>query len=116
MGGLQRSAVSFRRQGSSGLVWDDKLVSGELNKINKQEQDQDQDHNKKDHGLSIKTNAAGFRTRKQEPAAVDPPSPKLSGCGFCGGFGKSGGSGKNNNNKKGQRSKPLNNKKGQRSR
>ncbi|XP_031488437.1 uncharacterized protein At1g15400-like [Nymphaea colorata] len=27
---LQRSAVSFRRQGSSGLVWDDRFLSGEL--------------------------------------------------------------------------------------
>ncbi|KAL0397097.1 UNVERIFIED_CONTAM: MAPK kinase substrate protein [Sesamum calycinum] len=28
MAGLQRSAVSFRRQGSSGLVWDDKFLAG----------------------------------------------------------------------------------------
>ncbi|KAE8662954.1 putative DNA replication complex GINS protein PSF1-like [Hibiscus syriacus] len=27
MAGLQRSAVSFRRQGSSGIVWDDKFLS-----------------------------------------------------------------------------------------
>ncbi|CAL1359284.1 unnamed protein product [Linum trigynum] len=27
LGGLQRSATSYRRQGSSGLVWDDKLIA-----------------------------------------------------------------------------------------
>ncbi|CAN8293272.1 unnamed protein product [Cochlearia groenlandica] len=31
MGGLQRSTISFRRQGSSGIVWDDRLIA-ELNK------------------------------------------------------------------------------------
>ncbi|MED6123490.1 hypothetical protein PIB30_049570 [Stylosanthes scabra] len=110
MGGLQRSEVSFRRQGSSGLVWDDRFLSGELNKINKQEQEQD--HNKKDdqHVLKIKTNP-GYRTGKPVSPAIDPPSPKLSGCGFCGAFGKTSSGKKNNNNKNGQRSK-----KGQRSR
>ncbi|CAI0459087.1 unnamed protein product [Linum tenue] len=27
LGGLRRSATSYRRQGSSGLVWDDKLIA-----------------------------------------------------------------------------------------
>ncbi|CAL1395039.1 unnamed protein product [Linum trigynum] len=27
LGGLQRSATSYRSQGSSGLVWDDKLIA-----------------------------------------------------------------------------------------
>ncbi|KAJ7951881.1 MAPK kinase substrate protein [Quillaja saponaria] len=50
MAGLQRSAISFRRQGSSGLVWEDRFVSGELNQVNQTEnqteQGQDQDHDK----------------------------------------------------------------------
>ncbi|ERN04425.1 hypothetical protein AMTRI_Chr03g46690 [Amborella trichopoda] len=29
-GALQRSSVSFRRQGSSGLIWDDRFLSGEI--------------------------------------------------------------------------------------
>ncbi|KAI4387444.1 hypothetical protein MLD38_005277 [Melastoma candidum] len=32
MAELQRSAASFRRQGSSGLVWEDKFLSRELMK------------------------------------------------------------------------------------
>ncbi|PKI32929.1 hypothetical protein CRG98_046680 [Punica granatum] len=36
MAGLQRSAVSFRRQAphSSGLVWDDRFLLGKLNQVN----------------------------------------------------------------------------------
>ena len=30
MAGLQRSSETFRRSGSSGLVWDDKKSSGEI--------------------------------------------------------------------------------------
>ncbi|KAE8696114.1 3-isopropylmalate dehydratase-like [Hibiscus syriacus] len=29
----------------------------------------------------------GYRTRKVSPA-IDPPSPKVSACGFCSAFGK----------------------------
>ncbi|XVF24819.1 hypothetical protein REPUB_Repub13aG0160500 [Reevesia pubescens] len=40
MAGLQRSAVSFRRQGSSGLVWDiDRIVSEELNQVKQEQQE-----------------------------------------------------------------------------
>uniref|UniRef100_A0A0A0KA73 MAPK kinase substrate protein n=1 Tax=Cucumis sativus TaxID=3659 RepID=A0A0A0KA73_CUCSA len=35
MAGLQRSVVSFRRQGSSGVVWDDKFIAEELRKAGK---------------------------------------------------------------------------------
>ncbi|BAF18111.1 hypothetical protein OsI_20837 [Oryza sativa Indica Group] len=30
MAGLQRSSETFRRSGSSGLVWDDRHLSGEI--------------------------------------------------------------------------------------
>ncbi|KAJ1413386.1 hypothetical protein SESBI_19651 [Sesbania bispinosa] len=45
MAGLQRSAVSFRRQGSSGFVWDDRFLTEELNKVmnNTEEPHQEQD-------------------------------------------------------------------------
>ncbi|CAJ1951255.1 unnamed protein product [Sphenostylis stenocarpa] len=96
MAGLQRSAVSFRRQGSSGLVWDDKLVSAELNN----DQHQDTKAAVADN-LNTKTTPppnttiqrtrsnGGYRTGKLTPA-IDPPSPKLSACGFCTAFSKTG--------------------------
>lgn len=33
MAGLQRSTKSFRRQGSSGVVWDDKLLPEEIDEL-----------------------------------------------------------------------------------
>lgn len=120
MAGLQRSAVSFRRQGSSGLVWDDRFLSEELNKASQrdehQEKGQEQDHDHKaeigevhNAGNNLRPintiersrsngggGARGYRTGKVSPA-VEPPSPKLSACGFCGAFGKTG--------EKGQRTK-----------
>ncbi|KAB1218676.1 hypothetical protein CJ030_MR3G026556 [Morella rubra] len=108
MAGLQRSAVSFRRQGSSGLVWDDKLLTEELNQENRKE-DQEQAHEGRDEleiKLDIKeiktsrtvgsTNtlersrsnggARGYRTGKVSPA-IEPPSPRVSVCGCCSPFG-----------------------------
>ncbi|XP_004506906.1 MAPK kinase substrate protein At1g80180-like [Cicer arietinum] len=107
MAGLPRSEVSFRRSGSSGLVWDDRYLSGELNKLKEeqnQEQQQQNNINKEiQQGTTIqrsRSTGAGrnYRTGKVSPA-IDPPSPKLSACGFCSAFGKKTG-------EKGQRSKP----------
>ena len=112
MAGLQRSAVSFRRQGSSGLVWDDKFLQ-ELNKQSEREdQDQDQDLDSEKPEInaanttvrSINTversrstgGGRGYRTGKVSPA-IEPPSPKLSACGFCGAFSKTGDKGKSGN-------------------
>lgn len=100
MAGLQRSAVSFRRQGSSGLVWDDKLVSAELNNDNN-EQDQKGvggDLNVRPITVQRSRSNGGYRTGKVSPA-IEPPSPKVSACGFCSAFGKTG-------DKKGPRTKP----------
>ncbi|GMH18951.1 hypothetical protein Nepgr_020792 [Nepenthes gracilis] len=90
MTGLRRSAISFRRQGSSGLVWEDKFLSGELN---------DRDHRqekseKEDQGSSELRRSKSDRGRHQDyrpvkvEQAEDPPSPKVSGCGFRCFFGK----------------------------
>lgn len=117
MAGLQRSAVSFRRQGSSGLVWDDRFLSEESNQVKQeqeggetkqlqQEEQQQQDNNpEKIDGIKdvkparnikpIKTiersrsngERRGYRTGKVSPA-IEPPSPKVSACGFCNAFGK----------------------------
>ncbi|KAF8011664.1 hypothetical protein BT93_J2063 [Corymbia citriodora subsp. variegata] len=107
--GLKRSEVSFRRQGSSGLVWDDRFLSGELNKIVKQhEQEQEQERENKlgrDQDDRVATRpprinvtpalersqsngggggGRGYRTSTGRVSpAVEPPSPRLSACGFC---------------------------------
>ncbi|KAJ9179062.1 hypothetical protein P3X46_010886 [Hevea brasiliensis] len=109
MAGLQRSDVSFRRQGSSGIVWDDKFLSGELNRVAnlKQEREHEQERelqekldinqekDVKPSSGSITTiersrsngGQRSYRTGKVSPA-IEPPSPRVSACGFCGAFGK----------------------------
>ncbi|MBA0703560.1 hypothetical protein Gohar_014632 [Gossypium harknessii] len=77
--GLQRSTTSFRRQGSSGLIWDDKFLSGDLNKMKLNNQ---RSRSENGDGNMYRT------TMKVAPPSFDPPSPKVSGCGFCGIFGK----------------------------
>ncbi|KAE8700632.1 hypothetical protein F3Y22_tig00110556pilonHSYRG00453 [Hibiscus syriacus] len=110
MSGLQRSEVSFRRQGSSGLVWDDKFLSealkqeGETKQLQQDEQGQLQDSSNPEKINTVKpTRNLGpvntversrshgerrsYRTGKVSPA-IEPPSPKVSACGFCSAFGK----------------------------
>ncbi|CAI9773638.1 unnamed protein product [Fraxinus pennsylvanica] len=92
MAGLMRSEVSFRRQGSSGLVWDDKILSGELNKVANQKEESNQLEQKKSAGLTIERSRSngggrGYRTGRVSPA-IEPPSPKVSACGFCSAFSK----------------------------
>lgn len=89
MEALPRSAVSFRRQGSSGLVWDDRFLSGELNKINHE----DHTEHKDDADAKVKriSTSTGYRAGKVVVAAAaegEPPSPRVSACGFCGAFRK----------------------------
>ncbi|XP_055826115.1 MAPK kinase substrate protein At1g80180 [Solanum dulcamara] len=108
MAGLQRSTTSFRRQGSSGLVWDDKLLtaSGELIQLGNPRGETDREEEvikgeKPKLEVSVPDKASsktagsmdrsrsnrGFRTGKVSPA-IEPPSPKVSACGFCSAFGK----------------------------
>ncbi|WCJ40580.1 MAPK kinase substrate protein At1g80180 [Euphorbia peplus] len=106
---LQRSTTSFRRQGSSGLVWDDKFLAQLANQ--KPERDQEQDINQGEVNQEIKPDnndlnlkpprpistiersrstgggQRGYRTGRVSPA-IEPPSPRVSACGFCGAFGK----------------------------
>ncbi|CAN8252417.1 unnamed protein product [Cochlearia groenlandica] len=93
---LQRSTASFRRQGSSGLIWNDRFLSGEIRNDERQE-DRYIDH--RDVSISssspsmtktMKRSASdggyghGGRLVEISPALLDPPSPKISvGCGFC---------------------------------
>lgn len=103
MAGLQRSSMSFRRQGSSGFVWDDRFLSGELKQQQQVEQDQENVEENEinivkdfkalrpiDTGLQrSRSNGGGrgYRSTGKISPAFEPPSPKVSACGFCGGFG-----------------------------
>ncbi|XP_073273317.1 uncharacterized protein At1g15400-like [Primulina huaijiensis] len=103
MAGLQRSVVSFRRQGSSGLVWDEKLtqlVNQQEKENNKPQLEGQQDpdatvptkNSPPPPGLTIERSRSngggrGFRTGRVSPA-IEPPSPKVSACGLCSAFGK----------------------------
>ena len=100
MSGLQRSTTSFRRQGSSGLIWDDKFLSGDLNqmKLNNQE-------NRGSGGMMRRSRSDGggghmYRTVKAASPSMDPPSPKVSGCCFSGVFGKPEAAKKRRSNKR----------------
>ncbi|KAG8379858.1 hypothetical protein BUALT_Bualt07G0133100 [Buddleja alternifolia] len=94
MAGLQRSQVSFRRQGSSGLVWDDKFVSGEFNQPKEEKTNAAVAavNSSRPAGLTIERSRSnggrGFRTGRVSPA-IEPPSPRVSACGLCGALGKS---------------------------
>ncbi|GAA0151806.1 hypothetical protein Leryth_012537 [Lithospermum erythrorhizon] len=81
MDGLQRSEISFRRSGSSGLVWDDKVLSGELTKIATKSEDDKATNTtmKRSRSNGGGKERAAYRAANVEPSA-DPPSPKVSGC------------------------------------
>ncbi|CAG7893997.1 unnamed protein product [Brassica rapa] len=110
MAGLQRSNISFRRQGSSGIVWDDRLIA-ELNKqANEHKGETDEQDGQEDQtarptsGGGVKpirteggiersrSNGGGanrhHRNTGRVSPAVDPPSPRLSAFGCCSAFGK----------------------------
>ncbi|XP_019150152.1 PREDICTED: uncharacterized protein At1g15400 [Ipomoea nil] len=118
MAGLQRSAVSFRRQGSSGLVWDDKFLASLVNQKEETLTDQLPDPQLKQAGEQSKeqppaaaaaaesaapmvssrnagsiqrsrSNGGGRGFRTGKVSpAIEPPSPKVSACGLCGPFAK----------------------------
>ncbi|PON54892.1 hypothetical protein TorRG33x02_301250 [Trema orientale] len=92
---LPRSEISFRRQGSSGLVWDDKLVAGALqgqttkpDNTSSTEPGATREDGEPRGALERSRSTGGrpYRTVKVPSPTADPPSPKFSGC--CGMFGK----------------------------
>ncbi|XP_058208326.1 uncharacterized protein At1g15400 [Rhododendron vialii] len=97
---LQRSVTSYRRSGSSGLVWDEKLYSGELKRVPRPKDEVDDDQEKGETKSSVpnrpsqvrveqRQHNSMYRTMKEDRPTREPPSPKVSGCGFCGMFGNS---------------------------
>ncbi|CAN1120330.1 MAPK kinase substrate protein At1g80180 [Linum perenne] len=85
LGGLQRSATSYRRQGSSGLIWDDKLIAEFCSQAEAEKA-------AAEPGKMRRSHSAGSRAYRALKVAsspnVDPPSPKVSSCAFCGLFAK----------------------------
>ncbi|EOA35888.1 hypothetical protein CARUB_v10021145mg [Capsella rubella] len=113
MAGLQRSTISFRRQGSSGIVWDDRLIAELSQQANNQKKGdthpqvdgqaaselQEQITAKPIAGEGLvpersRSNGGGggairhHRNTGRVSPAVDPPSPRLSAFGCCPAFGK----------------------------
>lgn len=113
--GLQRSSVSFRRQGSSGLVWDDKFLN--MNQIESRDEssdgnvdwpkDEDEIGRRSELRQSWSTGSISMmqgsrsngsqqkitsshrdRAIKVPLTTIDPPSPRVRGCGFFGIFSK----------------------------
>ena len=111
MAGLQRSSQTFRRSGSSGLVWDERLMSSQDGNQGEPEGTGATEFKELRHSRSVgsvglqlrrRNDGAehrrchddgnqGFHTRRVAPA-LDPPSPKVPGCIFCGIFRKGGAS------------------------
>ncbi|KAF9613217.1 hypothetical protein IFM89_006318 [Coptis chinensis] len=92
MAGLQRSTSSYRRQGSSGLVWENRF-SGDLGQMKIEEIEFKEMRSCQSVGSiglierSRSTGGHGFRTNKVSPD-MDPPSPKVMSCGLWKLFGK----------------------------
>ncbi|TKW13718.1 hypothetical protein SEVIR_5G119600v4 [Setaria viridis] len=110
MAGLQRSSQTFRRSGSSGLVWDERLMSSQDDGNQVEPEDGAMEFKELRHSRSVGSAGLqrrrddgeerrrrsddgnqGFHTRRVAPA-LDPPSPKVPGCIFCGIFRKAGAS------------------------
>lgn len=100
--GLQRSSVSFRRQGSSGSVWDDKLLMmNQMESPNINKSSDGNDNGLKEHRSEHRpsrsmgsigmtqwssphemTSSSYWATKASLLTMDDPPSPKVRGCGF----------------------------------
>ncbi|KAF8084266.1 hypothetical protein N665_0727s0033 [Sinapis alba] len=88
---LQRSTASFRRQGSSGLIWNDRFLSGEIRNNDERKEERRNDH--RDGSMAATTGTMkrsasdGGRShggRLEISQTLDPPSPEISaGCGLC---------------------------------
>ncbi|PKI75727.1 uncharacterized protein At1g15400-like [Punica granatum] len=117
--GLERSSISFRRQGSSGLNWDNKSLNRNRSKSHiessegwlKEEEEEKAGHRSElrlsrsvgsigmmqwsgSNGSGQKkissssSSSSSYRATRASPPRIDPPSPKVRGCGFFGIFRK----------------------------
>lgn len=131
---LQRSVTSFRRQGSSGTVWDDKFLNELSDQLNQKADEENKPLEEENPAIAVgststirrsrsmittiersrsistvqrsKSNGCIERSRSNGSVersrssgggralttrrvlvlspALDPPSPRVSACGFCG--------------------------------
>lgn len=89
MATLQRSAVSFRRQGSSGSVWEDKFSSGNMHNMMQKQGNADQRELRPCQSVvrpSRSTMAPSICPRSLSTPAGKPASHKAFGFGFLGVF------------------------------
>ncbi|KAG6510704.1 uncharacterized protein At1g15400-like [Zingiber officinale] len=86
MATLQRSATTFRRSGSSGLVWNERFFSGELAKRPAAELSEPLRHKQAmGPARGVTGGIAPIRTKGPPTiAAAEPPSPKVPACLCCG--------------------------------
>lgn len=102
MEGLQRSSTTFRRSGSSGLVWEERFApgagpggggaGGEMDEADKkinmgEEEGVGRLKRSRSHGNGGGSGGGGYRAGRVSPS-LDPPSPRVSVCGFCSFFAK----------------------------
>ncbi|KAJ8452792.1 hypothetical protein Cgig2_014555 [Carnegiea gigantea] len=92
---LQRSSVSFRRQGSSGVVWDDRFLSGELPRPRTKVEppflsgEFHRPNRKKKQKRFLLRRSKHHNVNRHDEQEEEPPLPCVSGCGCCGVLGKS---------------------------
>jgi Domain of unknown function (DUF4666) len=112
MEALQRSSTTFRRSGSSGLVWEERFAPGAgpgggaggemhgADKKNNKGEEEGVGHLKRSRsqGSGGGSTGGGYRAG-QVPPTVDPPSPKVSVCSFCS-FFKTPASSKHHNSRR----------------
>uniref|UniRef100_A0ACD5TKZ8 Uncharacterized protein n=1 Tax=Avena sativa TaxID=4498 RepID=A0ACD5TKZ8_AVESA len=111
MAELQRSSQTFRRSGSSGLIWEERFMSEDQNQRDQgatgEVEVSSLEPKELRHSRSVGSTGAvqrrgregverggrsndgnqAFRTQ-HVPPALDPPSPKFPSCMFCGIFRK----------------------------
>ncbi|KAM0897513.1 hypothetical protein ACQ4PT_022522 [Festuca glaucescens] len=99
MAGLQRSSGTFRRSGSSGMVWDDdRHLSGEIRPSPGRRGAGDDGPSPPPRvQRSRSTGHGGYMAGAGRVSpALDPPSPRVGVCGFCAFFGGKTGKKKKN--------------------
>ncbi|KAJ3694198.1 hypothetical protein LUZ60_009678 [Juncus effusus] len=83
MEGLQRSTSTFRRSGSSGLVWDERFLSGELKQNQNKEEEKENGRSKELRAVNQSLPPVNCSRARDVPTGEDPPSPRIGGCCFC---------------------------------
>ncbi|XP_010429998.1 PREDICTED: uncharacterized protein At1g15400-like [Camelina sativa] len=84
MAGLQRSTISFRRQGSSGIVWDDRLIAELSQQANDQKGETQPQGGDAPHAATLITSGGG-EEQTAKPIAGEGLKPIRTDHGGAGG-------------------------------